>query len=76
VTVRVRALTEREIETYLRLDTPYDCAGSAKCESLGITLLDAIESTDPTSLVGLPLIATTRLMRAAGLDVLAALQQD
>ncbi|NBD21570.1 septum formation protein Maf [Aquabacterium fontiphilum] len=76
VTVRMRALTEREIETYLRLDTPYDCAGSAKCESLGITLLDAIESTDPTSLVGLPLIATTRLMRAAGLDVLAALQQD
>jgi septum formation protein len=73
VVVRVRTLTDAEIETYLRLEQPYDCAGSAKCETLGITLLDAIESDDPTALIGLPLIATTALLREAGLDVLAAL---
>ncbi len=73
VTVRVRPLSEVEIETYLRLEQPYDCAGSAKCETLGITLLDAIESDDPTALVGLPLIVTSALLRAAGLDALAVL---
>lgn len=73
VTVRVRDLTDAEIETYLRLEQPYDCAGSAKCETLGIALLDAIASDDPTALIGLPLIATTALLREAGLDVLAAL---
>ena len=73
VRVRMRALSDTEIDTYLKLDEPYDCAGSAKCESLGITLLEAIDSSDPTSLIGLPLILTTQLMRAAGLDVLAAL---
>lgn len=73
VTVRVRSLSEVEIETYLRLEQPYDCAGSAKCETLGITLLDAIESDDPTALVGLPLIVTSALLRAAGLDALAVL---
>lgn len=71
VPVRFRSLSDREIETYLLLDQPYDCAGSAKCETLGISLLDAIESDDPTALIGLPLIATTRLLREAGLDVLA-----
>lgn len=70
VTVRVRRLDDAEIETYLRLEQPYDCAGSAKCETLGITLLDAIESDDPTALIGLPLIATSALLRAAGLDPL------
>ncbi|WP_241461962.1 Maf family nucleotide pyrophosphatase [Sphaerotilus natans] len=73
VTVRVRSLSEVEIETYLRLEQPYDCAGSAKCETLGIALLDAIESDDPTALVGLPLIVTSALLRAAGLDALAVL---
>jgi septum formation protein len=73
VTVRVRPLSEVEIETYLRLERPYDCAGSAKCETLGIALLDAIESEDPTALIGLPLIVTSALLRAAGLDVLATL---
>lgn len=73
VTVRFRALTEAEIETYLHLEQPYDCAGSAKCETLGIALLGAIESDDPTALVGLPLIATTALLREAGLDPLAEL---
>ena len=71
VTVRFRRLEETEIERYLRLERPYDCAGSAKCETLGIALLEAIESTDPTALVGLPLIETCRLLREAGLDPLS-----
>jgi septum formation protein len=73
VTVRVhfRDLTDAEIEHYLRLEQPYDCAGSAKCETLGIALVDAIESDDPTALVGLPLIRTSAMLRAAGLDPLA-----
>jgi septum formation protein len=66
VTVRLRNLSDAEIERYLRLEQPYDCAGSAKSEGLGISLLDAIESNDPTALIGLPLIATTRLLRASG----------
>ena len=70
VTVRFRALDDNEIERYLQLEQPYDCAGSAKCETLGIALLSAIESDDPTALVGLPLIRTSALLRAAGLDPL------
>jgi septum formation protein len=70
VTVQFRTLADIEIERYLRLEEPYDCAGSAKCETLGIALLDAIESDDPTALVGLPLIRTSRLLREAGLDPL------
>ena len=70
VTVQFRALSDAEIERYLRLEEPYDCAGSAKCETLGIALLDAIESDDPTALVGLPLIRTSRLLREVGLDPL------
>ena len=70
VRVQFRALTDAEIERYLRLEQPYDCAGSAKSETLGIALLEAIESDDPTALVGLPLIRTARLLREAGLDVL------
>ena len=68
VRVRFRRLGDEEIERYLRLEQPYDCAGSAKSETLGIALLDAIESDDPTALVGLPLIRTCALLRAAGLD--------
>ena len=71
VTVRFRALGSDEIEHYLRLEQPYDCAGSAKSETLGIALLQAIESDDPTALVGLPLIRTCALLRDAGLDPLA-----
>jgi septum formation protein len=71
VTVRFRALTDAEIEHYLRTEQPYDCAGSAKCETLGIALLDSISSDDPTALVGLPLIRTSALLRAAGIDPLA-----
>ncbi len=72
VTVRFRALSDAEIERYLRLEQPYDCAGSAKCETLGITLLDEILSDDPTALVGLPLIRAAQLLREAGIDPLRA----
>ena len=72
VTVRFRRLEDAEIERYLRAEEPYDCAGSAKAETLGIALLDAIESSDPTALIGLPLIKTCALLREAGIDPLAA----
>lgn len=64
--VRFRALATGEIERYLAAEQPYDCAGSFKSEGLGITLFDAIETRDPTALIGLPLIATARLLREAG----------
>jgi len=70
VGVTFRDLSDVEIETYLRVEQPYDCAGSAKCETLGIALLSAIDSDDPTALVGLPLIRTCALLRAAGFDPL------
>ena len=70
VRVNFRDLNEAEIETYLRAEQPYDCAGSARSEGLGIALLDSIESDDPTALVGLPLIRTCRMLRAAGVKVL------
>lgn len=69
VTVAFRTLSDAEIEAYLRAEQPYDCAGSARSEGLGIALLDAIHSDDPTALVGLPLIRTCRMLRAAGLRV-------
>jgi septum formation protein len=71
VRVRFRTLGDVEIERYLRLEQPYDCAGSAKCETLGIALLEAIDSDDPTALIGLPLIRTAQLLREAGIDPLA-----
>lgn len=71
VEVQVRALSDREIEAYLRLEPAYDCAGSARSESLGITLMEAIRSDDATALVGLPLIRTAALLREAGIDPLA-----
>lgn len=70
VTVQFRVLSDAEIERYLRAEQPYDCAGSAKSETLGIALLERIDSDDPTALVGLPLIRTCALLRAAGLDPL------
>jgi septum formation protein len=70
VKVRFRALSDAEIDTYLRREEPYDCAGSAKSEGLGIALLESIDNDDPTALVGLPLIRTARMLRAAGLPVL------
>lgn len=74
--VRVRFrddFSDDEIQQYLHLDQPYDCAGSAKVESLGIVLLDQVDSDDPTALVGLPLIATTRLLRAAQFPLFASI---
>ncbi|MBC7604794.1 MAG: septum formation inhibitor Maf [Ramlibacter sp.] len=70
VNVKFRDLTDEEIESYLRAEPAYDCAGSARSEALGIALLDAIDSDDPTALVGLPLIRTCRMLRAAGIEVL------
>ena len=70
VRVRFRDLSDDEIEAYLRAETPYDCAGSAKSEGLGITLLASIDNDDPTALVGLPLIRTCRMLRAAGVRLL------
>ena len=71
VTVRFRALNDAEIERYLTTEKPYDCAGSAKAEALGIALLETIDSDDPTALIGLPLIRTCVLLRAAGIDPLS-----
>ncbi len=70
VKVTFRDVTDAEIEAYLVADQPYDCAGSAKSEGLGIALLEAIDSDDPTALVGLPLIRTCRMLRAAGIKIL------
>jgi septum formation protein len=70
VKVRFRTYSDEAIEAYLRAETPYDCAGSAKSEGLGIALLEQIYNQDPTALVGLPLIETCRLLRAAGIPLL------
>jgi septum formation protein len=70
VRVKFLNLSDAHIEAYLRAEMPYDCAGSAKSEGLGIALLESIENDDPTALIGLPLIRTCRLLRAAGLDLL------
>ena len=70
VKVQFRQLSDTAIETYLRAEEPYDCAGSAKSEGLGIALLEQIDNLDPSALVGLPLIHTCRLLRAAGLPLL------
>ena len=70
VRVTFRTLDERRIEAYLRREQPYDCAASAKAEALGIALIARIETDDPTSLIGLPLIAVTEMLERAGLPVL------
>lgn len=70
VRVTFRTLSDHDIEHYLHTDRPYDCAGSAKVESLGIALLQLVESDDPTALIGLPLIRTCTLLRQAGVDPL------
>lgn len=72
VKVRFRDLSDAEIESYLRTEQPYDCAGSAKSEGLGIALLASIDNDDPTALVGLPLIRTCRMLRAAGIALLGS----
>ena len=70
VKVQFRDLSDAEIEAYLLAEQPYDCAGSAKSEGLGISLLEAIDNDDPTALVGLPLIRTCRMLRSAGVHML------
>ncbi|HEU4644697.1 MAG TPA: Maf family protein, partial [Burkholderiales bacterium] len=68
--VQFRDLSHAQIEAYLRREQPYDCAGSAKAEGLGIALIARIESDDPTALIGLPLIALTELLALSGLPAL------
>lgn len=70
VRVVFRRLTDAEIERYLLAEQPYDCAGSAKSEGLGIALLERIDNDDPSALVGLPLIRTCQMLRAAGVQIL------
>ncbi|CDS50205.1 FIG146278: Maf/YceF/YhdE family protein [Polaromonas sp. CG9_12] len=70
VRVKFRDLNDAEIENYLRAEQPYDCAGSAKSEGLGIALLESIDSDDPTALIGLPLIRTCKMIQAAGTNLL------
>ncbi len=70
VSVQFRDLSDAQIEAYLQAETPYDCAGSAKSEGLGITLLARIDNDDPTALIGLPLIRTCQMLEAAGVRVL------
>jgi septum formation protein len=69
-TVQFRELSDAQIENYLRLEQPYDCAGSAKIESLGITLVQKIESDDPTALIGLPLMALTGMLKREQMDII------
>lgn len=71
VTSTFRTLSADEIDAYLVREQPFDCAGAVKSESLGIALFERISSDDPTALIGLPLIALTRMLRAEGFDVLA-----
>ena len=66
-----RALRSADIDAYLDREAPIDCAGSVKVEGLGIALFERIQSDDPTALIGLPLIALSRLLREEGVDVLA-----
>ncbi len=68
--VTFRTLTDAEIENYLRREQPYNCAGSAKSEGLGIAVIAAMEGSDPNALVGLPLIALCDLLREEGVGVL------
>lgn len=71
-TVHYRDYSPEQAERYLRLEQPYDCAGSAKIEGLGIVLIERVESADPTALIGLPLIALTERLLAAGYALPAA----
>ena len=72
-TVLFRSLNDEEIDAYLRLETPYGCAGSAKAEALGIALLARIDSDDPTALIGLPLIRLVSMLRAIDYPILPAM---
>jgi septum formation protein len=69
-TVRIRRLSDAQIAAYLAKEKPYDCAGSAKSESLGIALMERMDSADPTALIGLPLMTLTEMLANEGVDVL------
>lgn len=69
--VKFKTLTPEQIEHYLHLEQPYDCAGSAKSEGMGIALLDYMRGDDPNALIGLPLIALVNMLQNAGVDVLS-----
>jgi septum formation protein len=73
---RMRRLSDDAITNYLRAETPYDTAGSAKAEGMGIALMESMVSDDPTAIIGLPLIALTRLLISFNLDPLAALDSE
>lgn len=68
-TVRFRRLSDAQIERYLQRDQPYDCAGSAKIEALGIALVEHVASADPTALIGLPLIALVSMLAREGVSM-------
>jgi septum formation protein len=68
-------LTEARLNRYIEIDQPFDCAGAAKSEALGITLIESLEGPDPTALIGLPLIALSRLLRDIGFDPLQPLSR-
>lgn len=70
--VKFKPLSPRQIETYLRLEQPYDCAGSAKSEGMGIALLEYMRGDDPNALIGLPVIVLVDMLMQAGVDVLSA----
>ncbi len=74
--VRFRNLPDAELDAYLRIEQPYDCAGSAKNEALGIALLEQIRSDDPSALTGLPLIALTTMLRQAGVALFVSSGQQ
>lgn len=69
-TIHIRPLTARQIESYLHKEQPYDCAGSARSEGLGIALIERYETADPNALIGLPLIALTEMLAKEGVDPL------
>ena len=72
-TIRMRTLSDAAIEAYVEREKPFDCAGAAKIERLGIALMESVKSDDPTSLIGLPLMALTTLLTRAGVEVLPGL---
>ncbi|MBL4630254.1 MAG: septum formation inhibitor Maf [Paraglaciecola sp.] len=74
--VTSKTLTESQISTYLEIEQPYDCAGSFKCEGLGIALFESLDGRDPNTLMGLPLIALVDLFNAMSVDLFAYMQKD
>ena len=71
--IQMRHLSQKAIEDYVRREEPYDCAGSAKIEKLGIALMQSVSSDDPTSLIGLPLMRVTTMLMNAGIEVVEGL---